>query len=237
MRLTGRTLSVVKDVDCVAFTRGRIIEVVDIAIDGVSAWPEALATAFGRWDGGSFEYKNNSNDDWSDISSIQLTPIKAERGELWRIVEELPNEVHAPLPPRLGHTRPLWRNMQPILVENGHMFAALFRELEDDGSRFHNNMNILVDAMRDGSLYTLQVVEGERTVRPSEDPIFVADAFLTLPCLAVVDEDICSIIWVHSRARRLGLGRALVEGLDIQRASKPLPQGRAFFNACNVDHT
>ncbi len=246
MRLSGVPCSGFKDLDCVAFTRAGIVEAVDAALDGCE-WPEAMSIAFARWSGGHFEYKRNADadeddaddDDWSDVACLDLTPITAERNKRWRIVEELPNEVHALLPPRLGHTRPLWGDVRPILVEDGDAFVALFCELEDDdrddGVGFHHNMRTLIDAMLAKQLYTLEVVEGERLLRPSEDPIFTRDAFLTLPCLAVVNRGVCSIIWVHSRARRLGLGRTMLIELNVNCAEKPLSQSLGFFKACEVD--
>ena len=44
-----------------------------------------------------------------------------------------------------------------------------------------------------------------------------------LPCLCVRSGPVASVLWVHERARRMGVARFLVKALRIRKANQPLP--------------
>jgi hypothetical protein len=134
-----------------------------------------------------------------------------------------------------------WGEIQLVQVDYGSLFAALYNELLDDinpdGSGFHHNLQNLVEAFRDGKLFSLRVIETNDMYHEEiRNPLFAERTFYALPVLCVVgkrDQD-CEIIWVHTRARRYGFGRKMVELLGIERAIDPLPGSESFWNACGV---
>lgn len=64
---------------------------------------------------------------------------------------------------------------------------------------------------------------------------FLRGSMYLLPCLCITSHPTTvEIIWVHSRARRLGLGRRFIQGLRIQEASNPLPGSEGFWTACGI---
>ncbi len=109
-------------------------------------------------------------------------------------------------------------------------------ELQNDASPFWNNRAILLDAFVDKRLYGLKI---EDLVEDQEDPIFARSndgivAHRLLPCLCVVgkvDEESCEIVWVHTRARRLGIASAMLNQLFIQSAHNELEQAKPFWDA------
>ena len=60
-----------------------------------------------------------------------------------------------------------------------------------------------------------------------------------IPCICVLNnnQDKIEIIWVHSKLRRRGFGRLLVETVDVDgdlKPSHPLPESIPFWKACGM---
>ncbi len=127
-------------------------------------------------------------------------------------------------------------------VTGSDEFWILIDELIGDQSSFWHNRTCILNAFRDGRLYGLNIHETdlmyERGVRG--DPVFARayhgePSFYLLPCFCVVsatDDKTCDMIWVHTRARRKGLGRKLVRELGIRVAREPVPEAKPFWDAC-----
>ena len=74
------------------------------------------------------------------------------------------------------------------------------------------------------------------------DPVFCRDyrgclSFYLLPCLCVFDNEILSIIWAHSRARKRGLATTLLKLLNVKTISNPLPESLEFWEKSGFEFT
>jgi hypothetical protein len=135
-----------------------------------------------------------------------------------------------------GH-RASWGDFEVERVWKTYDFWALMDELQNDQSGFWNNRAVLLDAFVDKRLYTLKVFDYPREMR--NDPIFARDhtgmvSEFLLPCLCVVgkmDEDVCEIVCVHTRARRLGIASAMLNQLFITSADGELDQAKPFWDS------
>ena len=56
-----------------------------------------------------------------------------------------------------------------------------------------------------------------------------SDDLYLLPCFAVKQGNECTMLWVDSIARKLGLGKKLVKSLKIKSINKPLPGSEGFW--------
>jgi len=132
------------------------------------------------------------------------------------------------------------------LVSNlrSYDFWALMDELVDDQSGFYGNRGLLLDAWKDGSLHSLAVEETDDMLKSPEqrdDALFCTSSCHTkylLPCLIVTGTDSESstveIIWTHTRARRRGLGTAMVQKLGIKKVYDPLEGSELFWKAVHL---
>ena len=70
------------------------------------------------------------------------------------------------------------------------------------------------------------------------DKIFCHDkrnaSWYLLPCFCVKENNKAIIIWTHTRARKMGFAKKLVELLHIEIAEHPLPESIEFWKKCNV---
>lgn len=122
-------------------------------------------------------------------------------------------------------------------IDDGRNFWFLFDELCDDDSNFLNNRNIIVDAFKEGNIYGLRVTETNEMYlkKARNDPIFCPESQYLLPCFCIKEgKDTASIIWVHSRARRMGFGKKLVQLLKIKSVRSPLPESLVFWKKCGI---
>ena len=55
-----------------------------------------------------------------------------------------------------------------------------------------------------------------------------------LPCFCLKNENIAIILWVHTRARRMGIGRILLKLLSINYVLKPILESKEFWEKCNI---
>ncbi|KAK3265823.1 hypothetical protein CYMTET_25525 [Cymbomonas tetramitiformis] len=114
--------------------------------------------------------------------------------------------------------------------EYSSMFWSLFEEMREDAPRMVGKPGEWLLGFKENRVYTLKVNEttamyDAATRRGSRETIFSHDAgFYVLPCLCIATEPvnpqdvrthIVYSMWVHTRARRKGLGRLLLQ-LDVE---------------------
>ncbi len=138
-----------------------------------------------------------------------------------------------------------WKtSIKLVRIDHGSFFAAIFRDMEKwekahlpAGTGFYNNLGPLVEAYATGDLYTLtaELMTNSQLERTRGDPFFIEGPHTpmrTLPCfIAVSDRDptVCTYIWVHPRAQRMGLGTTMVNALEIRSAEEVLPESVPFW--------
>ena len=99
-------------------------------------------------------------------------------------------------------------------------FWCLIDELIDDRSGFCCNRNIILQSYKDGNLYGLRVCETDEMYKRGarNDSIFCEHTFYLLPCFCIKENNSAIIIWTHTRARKMGFAKKLVELLHIEYA-------------------
>ena len=117
-------------------------------------------------------------------------------------------------------------------------FWCLFDELCGDNSGFCHNRSSILQAYKDGNLYGLTVNETDKMFerRARRDSIFCDNSWYLLPCFCIKENTDAIIIWTHTRARKMGFARKLVDLLHIERAQNPLPESVGFWEKCNVKY-
>ena len=120
-------------------------------------------------------------------------------------------------------------------------FWILMDELYDDTSQFIHNRTTILEAYKTGNMYGLRVSETDMMYKNNtiEDKIFAnnfihGNSFYLLPCFCIRENNKAIIIWTHTRARKKGFAKKLVELLQIKYAYKPLNDSIDFWNKCNV---
>ncbi|WP_339044358.1 hypothetical protein [Cardinium endosymbiont of Tipula unca] len=110
-------------------------------------------------------------------------------------------------------------------------FWYLFDWFLDDKSNFIHNREEILSEFKSGALYGLK--KQEATFTNNSEPL----SYL-LPCFCSVFKDgtdnVACMMWVHTQARKSGLGRQLVELLEIKKAYDPQPNSLEFWNKCGV---
>ena len=91
-------------------------------------------------------------------------------------------------------------------------------------------------AYKNGNLYGLIVDETDKMYENKSilDNIFCNNSMYLLPCFCIKENNDAIIIWTHSRARKLGFAKKLIELLNIECARNPLPDSIEFWKKCNV---
>jgi hypothetical protein len=124
-------------------------------------------------------------------------------------------------------------------IEKGCDFWHLFDELMDDESGFFNNRGIIVEAYKEGNLFGLRVGVTDSMYKRDAifDDIFCRPnpnlSYYLLPCFCIKQDNKAIIIWTHTRARRKGFAKKLIELLNIEYADNPLPGSIKFWEKCN----
>lgn len=143
------------------------------------------------------------------------------------------------------YLRRWWGPIHMELVDRGNTFFGLMLEIADDSDECHGfwcNRGFLADAFRENRMYSLRVEETDELYHSDrfsdENKIFVRPSPpWQLPCVCVVasdDPNAVEIIWVHPRARRLGLATELVRRLGIRTARQILPDSVPFWKAIQI---
>jgi len=130
-----------------------------------------------------------------------------------------------------------WGKVSLNKIIDGNEFWFLIDELQnDDDYYFINNRKIVVDAYKNGNLYSLRVTETtsmyNRNAR--EDNIFCKNSWYLLPCFCIKEDNKAITIWTHSRARRNGFAKKLLNLLHIEYSYNPYPNSIQFWEACNI---
>lgn len=130
-----------------------------------------------------------------------------------------------------------WGEVALKKIESGDDFWHLIDELCDDNSGFFHNKSSIVEAYKTENLYGLQVYETDEMYKRGArmDNIFCMSSFYLLPCFCVKEDDKAIIIWTHTRARKMGFAKKLVELLSIKFALHPLPNSIGFWKKCDVN--
>ena len=135
-------------------------------------------------------------------------------------------------------------------INNSSDFWCLIDELCDDNSGFLCNRTTILDAYNEGNLYGLKIIETDEMFKRGarKDIIFCDNSFYLLPTFCIIDKYIdplihldltnysnkIVIIWTHTRARKMGFAKKLIELLKIEYAFKPLPESIKFWEKCNI---
>ena len=121
-------------------------------------------------------------------------------------------------------------------IDSEQDFWCIFDELVDDNSEFLQNRNTILDSWRKGNMFGVRIVETESMYQRGArgDTLFCADSWYLVPCFCIKDENTVIIIWTHSRARRMGFAKKMIESLEIKNTLNPLPESYAFWEACGL---
>lgn len=128
-----------------------------------------------------------------------------------------------------------WGEIVLKKIEDGSDFWMLLEELIKDKSDFIDNKNYIIEAYRDGKMYSLTVEENEWMLRNNveDSDLFCKHSNYLLPCFCIMDqrenENIATLLWVHSRARKKGFGSKLVKLLVINMVYNPLLESIGFW--------
>ncbi len=60
------------------------------------------------------------------------------------------------------------------------------------------------------------------------------DTFRLLPCICVVRNNVCDILWVGERIRRRGFGTELVTSLGVKCPNEIVNNSHAFWRSVNM---
>ena len=121
-------------------------------------------------------------------------------------------------------------------IDDSMDFWRLFEELCDDNSGFYHNRSVILEAYKNENLYGLRVTETDKMYERGAriDNIFCNESWYLLPCFCVKENNKAIIIWTHTRARKMGFAKKLVELLNIEYAWNPIPDSIEFWKKCNV---
>lgn len=179
--------------------------------------------------------QNDSEDPTSDVdncssdSELALVPCHSRLQFNNEFSPFSSGLVPAPLP---LHPKSAPLDTRLMLVETGSVFWPLFKHLEAEGSGFKHNIIWLLDAFKKGQMHTLQLADTK------EMDQFVSlyccpYTFRILPCICVVEDTACKILWVSERLRRRGLATTFVDSLYITKPIDMLESSYPFWNAMN----
>ena len=131
-------------------------------------------------------------------------------------------------------------------IESPKNFWALYEELEDDKSGFIHNRDTLLAGFKqdDYNLWGLEIEETDSMFNrgANEDSIFCKNynrSLYLVPCLCITNKmGEIVIIWTHTRIRRMGFGRKMVnelsEFIDNLKPNRPLPESISFWKALGL---
>lgn len=132
-----------------------------------------------------------------------------------------------------------WGEIILTPIDSTSDFWCLIDELYDDNSEFIHNRCTILKAYKEGNLYGLSVSVNNKMYdsHARMDKIFCTDSWYLLPCFCVENNYEAIMIWTHTRARKMGFAKKLVELLQIKYAYHPLTNSLEFWKKCNVKTT
>lgn len=115
-------------------------------------------------------------------------------------------------------------------------------ELRDDDSGFGKNAAAVLRGFKEGRLFVAHHKKNRSTTtraqaRELQDPVYCGDAVYQLPAFCLLSEDRTAVamLWVHARARRLGIATAFVEHTGAQFVEWPLTSAsQPFWDAVGL---
>lgn len=119
------------------------------------------------------------------------------------------------------------------IVHGAETLRHVLRELHEANSGFLHNVTQLFDCFGTGRLFGLLLPETEAMFnQPGHDAMFMESrAPWTLPAFCCLDASgAVDMLWVHPRARRLGLGSAFLRQLNVSRAGAVLRESLGFWD-------
>ena len=128
-----------------------------------------------------------------------------------------------------------WGKLELTQIDSRN-FWCLYNELCDDNSGFLYNRRTILEAYKEENLYGLKVNETDEMYNNQSirDTIFCNDSFYLLPCFCVKENNKAIILWTHTRARKMGFAKKLIQLLDIEYAINPLKDSIEFWKKCNI---
>lgn len=110
-------------------------------------------------------------------------------------------------------------------VIHGAHFWALMDALREDDSVFMIDRNSIADGFLHGNLYALYA--------PEYHPVLCGGSARMFPAFVLVDtrDNTPILLWVHTRAWRMGVGRQLMQGLSLPSRDWQLPESYPFWDA------
>ena len=130
------------------------------------------------------------------------------------------------------------KNWKLKLIESSVDFWAIYDELCNDECYLINEREQILEAYKNKELYGLEI----------KDAIYLFDKYdnifakqynqkhseYLLPCFCIKTSNIALMLWVHSRARRMGIGTKLLELLKINYVLKPNNDSKDFWKKCDI---
>jgi hypothetical protein len=123
-----------------------------------------------------------------------------------------------------------------VQIKDSQEFWHLINELMDDNSGFWHNRSTILDAFTKGNLYGLRAVETDEMMKNGarKYKLFCLRSWYLFPCFCIKEDDKAIIIWTHTRARKLGLARRLINSLEIKYAGIILPESQGFWDKMKI---
>ena len=152
--------------------------------------------------------------------------------------------IRAPLQPQSW--KPGYGLPEMMKIEKGADFIALLDELVLSDSELVTNRQTILQSFLDGKLFGLCVPHSAEQYfnKTDKDGIFCQSGatWNLLPCFCIAgyiadgpeNADIADLLWVHPRARLIGLGKTLVTSLGIKRARKGDVASEGFWTKCSI---
>jgi hypothetical protein len=92
-------------------------------------------------------------------------------------------------------------------------FWCLIDELDNDNSGFIPNRKVVLDAYIKGNLYGLEITDANRSyvMGATNNKWLCTGSVCLLPCFFITENDEVVVIWIHSRARGIGLSKKIIQ--------------------------
>lgn len=123
-----------------------------------------------------------------------------------------------------------------VPITKGFDFWQVYDALVDSKSEFVRNRSILINAFKRNELFGIKVPKKSNSSRILSSVIL--ENTNLLPTLCVIDgmdENMCSIVWVHPKIRRMGIGSLYVKHFRWDAVDNVLKESIEFWKKNNVE--